>query len=342
MSFEDLPVWGNAAIFAAAAVVVWFAGVRLARCADEISERTGWGREFLGILLLGGVTSLPELAVGTTATLRGVPALSVSDVLGSAAVNLVILSVADAVSGRRALTSVQGSPGLMLQGVLGVLLMSIATLPTIAGDRLWLGAGISSWLMVAVYLASIRLIARTNAPRAWQATSTEKRGAESKGRYAQISTRKLVMITVVAGGLILGAGYLLARTGESLAAQTGLGTSFFGAVLLAFATSLPEWSTVLAAMRMRRYEMAIADIFGTNLFNVTIIAIVDFMHPGGPVLLETGAFAAFGAFLAAALTILFIVGMLERRDRTVLRMGWDSFAVLLGYIGGLVVLRGLS
>jgi cation:H+ antiporter len=343
VSFENLSVWVNAAIFAAAAVVVWIAGTTLARCADELAERTGWGREFLGILLLGGVTSLPELAVGTTATLRGVPALSISDVLGSAAVNLVILSIADAVSGRRALTSVQGSPGLMLQGVLGVLLMGIATVPTIVGDRLWLGAGLSSWLMVAVYLASIRLIASSNAPEAWRATSNGGASkSESSGRYGDASMRSLVMKTVIAGVLILGAGFLLARTGESLAEQSGLGTSFFGAVLLAFATSLPELSTVIAAVRLQRYEMAVADIFGTNLFNVTIIAVVDFMHPGGPVLLEAGPFAAFGALLAASLTILFIVGMLERRDRTVLRMGWDSFAVLLGYGGGLVVLHGLS
>jgi cation:H+ antiporter len=343
VSFENLSVWVNASVFAVAAVIVWIAGTTLARCADEIAERTGWGREFLGILLLGGVTSLPELAVGTTATLRGVPALSIGDVLGSAAVNLVILSIADAVSGRRALTSVQGSPGLMLQGVLGVLLMTIAMVPTIAGDRLLFGAGLSSWAMLAVYFGSVWLIARSHASNAWRATSSSGDSkSESKGRYADASMRALITRTVIAAVLILAAGFFLARTGESLAEQTGLGTSFFGAVLLAFATSLPEWSTVIAAVRLHRYEMAIADIFGTNLFNVTIIAIVDLMHPGGPVLLEAGPFAAFGAFMAASLTILFIVGMLERRDRTILRMGWDSFAVLLGYGGGLVVLHGLS
>lgn len=343
MSFENFSVWINAAIFIVAAVVVWIAGTTLARCADEVAKRTGWGREFLGILLLGGVTSLPELAVGTTATLRGVPALSITDVLGSAAVNLVILAIADAVSGRRALTSVQGSAGLMLQGVLGVLLMGIATVPTIAGDRLWLGAGVSSWLMLGVYLTSVYLIAHSNAPKAWQASANSgKEKSESAGKYAQVSMRSLVARTVFASLFILGAGFLLARTGESLAQQTGLGTGFFGLVLLAFATSLPEWSTVIAAVRLRRYEMAVADIFGTNLFNVTIVAIVDLLHPGGPVLLETGPLAAFGAFLAASLTIFFIVGMLERRDRTVLRMGWDSAAVLVGYGSGLVVMYELS
>lgn len=342
MSFENFSPWLNAAVFTAAAAVVWVAGTKLAHYADAIAERTGIGREFLGILLLGGVTSLPELAVATTATLRGVPALSISDVLGSAAVNLVILAVADAISGRRALTSVQGSPGLMLQGMLAVLLLAIATIPTIAGDRLLWGAGISSWVMLASYLAAIRLLAHSQASQAWRIAGQPQQQSSPSNAQSQRPMQRLIVKTVIAGASILVAGFLLARTGESLAEQTGLGASFFGAVLLAFATSLPEWSTVIAAVRLKRYEMAISDIFGTNLFNVTIIVLVDVLHPGGPVLLEAGPFAAFGALLALVLTVLFIVGMLERRDRTILRMGWDSFAVLLGYCGGLVVLHELS
>jgi hypothetical protein len=58
---------------------------------------------------------------------------------------------------------------------------------------------------------------------------------------------------------------VLAQSGEALSEQTGLGTSFFGAVFLAFSTSLPEISTVVAAVRMRQYAMAVSDVFGTNL-----------------------------------------------------------------------------
>jgi cation:H+ antiporter len=342
MNFEDLSIGVNAAIFSVAAVIVWIAGTKLARYADAIAEQTGIGREFLGILLLGGVTSLPELAVAITATFRGVPALSISDVLGSAAVNLVILAVADAISGRRALTSVQGSPGVMLQGVLGILLLCIAAIPAIAGDRLVFGAGISSWLMLGAYLAAIRLLARSHASYAWQANGKQEHHDTKSVDEGKASMRPLIIKTVIAGMLILVAGFLLARTGESLAEQTGLGTSFFGVVLLAFATSLPECSTVTAAVRLHRYEMAISDIFGTNLFNVTIIVLVDLLHPGEPVLLRAGPFAAFGALLAMSLTAIFVIGMLERRDRTFLRMGWDSCAVLVGYGGGVVVLHALS
>ena len=56
---------------------------------------------------------------------------------------------------------------------------------------------------------------------------------------------------------------------------------------------------------------------------------------------EAGRFAAFSALLALMLTATFLVGMLERRDRTVLRMGIDSAVVLVAYLAGVVVLYGL-
>jgi len=72
-----------------------------------------------------------------------------------------------------------------------------------------------------------------------------------------------------------------------------------------------------------------------------IIVLVDQLHPGKPVLVEVGAFAAFGALLAVVLTVLFLVGMIERRDRTVLRMDIDSLTPVGCYAAGLVVLYQL-
>jgi cation:H+ antiporter len=332
----------NAAIFAIAAIAVWIAGTKLARYADAIAELTGIGREFLGILLLGGITSLPELAVATTATLQGTPQLSVNDVLGSAAINLVVLAIADALSGRDALTSIPGSPILMVQGVLGMMVLAFAAAPAVTGDALILGMGAWSWVMLASYIIAVRLMASSQAHRSWTAAgnlSAEHRAAN--GQDIDQPLRTLILQTVAVAAVIVTAGFLLARTGEALAEQTGLGTSFFAAVFLALATSLPEWSTVIAATRLHRYEMAVSDVFGTNLFNVMIIVVVDALHRGDPVMREAGSFASFGATLALVLTSFLLVGMLESRNRTVLRMGWDSIAVLLGYLAGLLVLYQL-
>jgi cation:H+ antiporter len=342
--FSDLSLAVNIAIFCAAALAVWLAGTRLTHYADAIAQKTGIARELIGILLLGAVTSLPELAVATTASLAGAPALSVGDLLGSAAVNLVILAVADAVYGRGALTSTLASPGVVLQGVLGIVLLGLVLAPVLTGDRLVLGMGVWSWLMLATYVASICIIANSQRPRSWVPAREVKQEKEDAGPaiLAQRPLKRLMAGTVLMGGAILAAGFVLASTGESIAEQSGIAAGFIGAAFLAIATSLPELSTVIAAVRLRRYEMAIADIFGTNLFNVTIIVLVDLLYAGEPVLVQVGGFAAFGALLAIVMTALFLVGMIERRNRTVFRMGIDSILVLACYAGGLVVLYRLS
>jgi cation:H+ antiporter len=342
--FVDLPVLANAAVFAAAAAVVWMAGTRLAHSADAIATETGLGREILGVLLLGGITSLPELAVATTATLQGTPTLSVNDVLGSAAINVVILAIADAVSGPGALTAKQASPGVLLQGVLGIVLMTLAAGAALAGDHVIFGLGLWCWLMLVTYAASLRLLAASGTGKGWKAVTLHlgNDADEAEPDAERKGLRRLIAHAVAAGMAILVAGFLLAQTGEALAVQTGLGASFFGAVFLALSTSLPELSTVIAAVRLQRYEMAISDVFGTNLFNVTIIVLVDALHSGGSVLVAAGRFAAFGALLSIALTALFLIGILERRNSTVLHMGWDSLAVLIVYAAGVSVLYNIK
>jgi cation:H+ antiporter len=114
-----------------------------------------------------------------------------------------------------------------------------------------------------------------------------------------------------------------------------------GAVLVGWATSLPEVSTVTSAVRLRQYEMAISDAFGTNLFNLVLIFVIDAVYRGPPVLDEMGTFSLFAALLGIALTTIFLAGLIERKDRTFLRMGIDSLAVIVVYGGGLVLLYTL-
>jgi cation:H+ antiporter len=340
--FDNFGPWGNTAIFVVAGALVWRAGARLARLADRIASRTGLGQALLGSVLLGGVTSLPEGAVAVTATLDGAPVLSVNDVLGSAGINVVLLAIADATYGRGALTSAPGRPDVMLQGTLSMALLVLMAAPALTGDHAVFGLGLWSWATLTAYVISITIITRTRGHPGWRpADDRFSPPPQDSDDAGTTSPSRLAIQTVATAMVILFAGFALARSGQVLAEGTGLGISFFGAVLLGFATSLPELSTVLAAVKLKRHEMAIADVFGTNLFNVNIIVLVDALHPGPPVLLQAGPFSAFAAMMCMVLTAVYLVGLLERRDRTFLRMGYDSLAVLFLYVGGLAVLYQL-
>lgn len=342
--FASWPVWLLGGVFLGCAAVVWAAGTRLAGYVDKISDRTGLGEGFAGLILLGLITSLPEVAVSTTASLNDEAALAVNNVLGSVAAQVAILALADALIGREALTSVVLSPAVLLQAALNIILLAMVAAAVTAGDPDIGYFGAWSATLLAGYGLSVWALSRYGRRRTWIAETPERKEAPPGGKAAKEgaepkrSMTRLVVSTAAAGACILAAGYLLSETGSSLAEKTGLGSAFFGATLLAATTSLPEISTMVGAVRLKRYEMALGNIFGTNLFNAALIFLIDLLAPGEPVLNRVGSFAGFGALLGLVLTAVFMAGVIERRDRTVLRMGWDSLAALVLYGAGIAVL----
>jgi cation:H+ antiporter len=351
LDFTRFPLAVNFAVFAFAAGIVWLAGTRIARYADRISRQTGLGAVVLGLLLLGGVTSLPEFAVSITSAYAGNAELAVNSLLGGVAMQVAILAIADAAIGRKALTSVIASPAVLLQATLNVLMLALVAAGTVIVGVQVLGVGLWSWAIVVVYAIAITMIVRNRGHAAWMPVKRDEPSAGSEklspdlAKPSQPPDEKLgvtIAKTVFAAMLILIAGFMLARAGEAIAEQTGLGSSFVGAVLVAISTSLPEVSTVLGAIKLRRYEMAVADIFGTNLFDILLVFVADLVYAGGPVLGEVGRFSTLAALLGIAVTTLFLVGLIERRDHTIMRMGADSLAVLIVYFGGVYMLYRIA
>src|SRR3546814_1270995 len=81
---------------------------------------------------------------GVTASSIGNPALAVNNLLGSSAINILLLAIADAIVGRRAVTSIVAQPSTMMMATLCmIILMTIAVL-VVLGDVLFGPIGIGS------------------------------------------------------------------------------------------------------------------------------------------------------------------------------------------------------
>ena len=97
----------------------------------------------------------------------------------------------------------------------------------------------------------------------------------------------------VLAAVILIAATQLAKSADIIAFKTGLGRSFIGVVLLATATSLPELGTGVSAVTMiggpEGANLAAGDAFGSNLFNLLIIGILDIIWRRGPILSSLGS-----------------------------------------------------
>ena len=80
----------------------------------------------------------------------------------------------------------------------------------------------------------------------------------------------------VAAAVILGSSLFLTKSADVIAIKTGLGRSFVGVVLLATATSLPELGTGISAVTVvGEPDLALGGAFGSNLFNLLIIGLMD-------------------------------------------------------------------
>ena len=335
--------WPIALTFIVAAAAVWWAGTRLPAYVAALSERTGIGHGLAGMLVLGGITSLPELATGTSAAVIGLPLLSLNDILGSASLNLLLLALADMVLGDRPLTSVIARPVTLMQGVLGIMLFAVTATAIGIGGGDW-GGPAGAW-SIAIFLGvllALFLSDRAEKRPMWQIIPPLEPEFEGPEEPRSISTRRLAACLLGLTAIILAGGVTLATTGEAIVQQTGLAAGIIGFLFVAVATSLPEASAIVGAMRHRRYELAVGEIFGSNMFNLAIILVIDLAAGGPPVLSLAGDFEMAAAMLALVMTGIFVLGLIERRDRTVLRMGQDSIAAICLYIFGLVLLLSLA
>jgi cation:H+ antiporter len=104
--------------------------------------------------------------------------------------------------------------------------------------------------------------------------------------------------------------------------------------VLALATSLPEISTGLQAVRQGDDNLAISDIFGGNAF-LPVLFLVATVISGAAILPRAHASDIYLTSLAALLTLVYAVGLIFRPQRRVLGMGVDSLSVCVLYLVGL-------
>ncbi len=350
--FTKFPIWLNGIVLTVGGIVVWLAGTKLARLADAISRQTALSRVLAGALLLGVATSLPEIATTVTASALGNAPLAVNNLFGGVAMQLAVLSLIDFWFVRRGpLTFFSPDPVLLLGGVLLVLQISLSIVAIAVGD-VTLVAHLGGWpiLLAVVYVLSQYFMNRFGDRDTWtpaqlpeQADAEEETTVESaaEDQDAQ-STLQLAALFVGNCLLVLVGGWSVSTAADALSTQTGIGSGFIGATLVALTTSLPEISTTAGAVKLGAYTMAISNIFGTNSLEVALLFPADLAYRSGAVINAIDRSSLLMAAVGSIMTALYLWGLLERRDKSFLRMGTDSWWVLLTYFAGLGLLYAIA
>ncbi|MGI9405181.1 MAG: sodium:calcium antiporter [Hyphomicrobiaceae bacterium] len=330
-------------VFVGAAAGIWFCGSRLTAYADEISDRYRIGKAFMGFVFLAAATELPELVTTLSASWKGNAALALNNMFGGVALQTAVLVVADIVAKGAPLTYFPRRPTPMLTAASLVLLLSLLLAVIVLGERELLpGIGFGPVLLAVAYGSVIyQLRMRERGEMPWMPVTVPEFSPDRTqtwvSSYPEIDNTGLVIRFAGMSIAILGLGLALVATGEQIAHETGLGSSFVGATLLAGSTSLPELSTTVAAVRLKSYSMAISNILGSNLIMLALILPADIAYRAGPILLAADKTATFAIVTGIIVTVIYLYGLIARSSRQILGMGMDSAIVGVVYAASLVV-----
>jgi cation:H+ antiporter len=323
-------------IFVVSSAALVAAAVKMAQYGDVIAVRTRLGGMFIGVLLLAGATSLPEMLTMINSFRQEAPGLAAGSMFGSNMFNMLLLALLDLVNQQarilrrvamtHALTAALGSAmiGLSVFFILGDIHLQIG----------WMG--LDSVALILVYVGGIRLI---------------QQHGQASGSVVELPSDKPVMPLwravlgfAVSTAVLVGVTPWLVRASKEIAAITGLGTGFVGTSLLAMVTSLPETVAVVAASRLGAYDMAVGNLFGSNVFNMFALGVADLFYTRGRFLGAIDPAFALVGMMGLLLTNLALVGNIARVERRLGFVEADALLILLVYFGGMFFLytRGIG
>ncbi len=323
--------------FLICSAVIVYCGTNLSRYGDVIAEKTGMGRAWIGLILMSGVTSLPELITGiSSVALADAPDIALGDVMGSCVFNLSLIALLDILHGSQPIFS-RAEHSHNLSAGFGVILIGTATISiaAAAGTPLSGRVSLSTPLIIGLYGLSMRsvfLFQKRQAARHIGEISPEL-------RYADISSRDATVKYSVNALVIVAAATWLPLIGDRLAQTTGLGRSFVGSILVAMTTSLPELAVSIAALRIGAADMAVANLLGSNLFNMVILAVDDLAYAKAPLFSAVSQNHVVTGTVAIIMTGIVVVSLMYRMEKkTALRIGWDALALMFAYLVNIILL----
>jgi len=320
-------LWVHWLQLAGCAAAILVAGSRLARYGNAIALHTGLGGSWIGLVLLATVTSLPELVTGiSSVTVADVPDIAVGNVLGACVLNLAMLVVLDAMHRQGSIYSV-ASQGHVLGTAFGIVMLGVVAFGILSSSRLDPGlghVGVVSLAVLGLYAVAIRSI--------YHYERGVRAAADAEKKPPELTLAQAAWRYAAAAAVVVAAALWLPFAAGALAEAMGWSQSFVGTLLVALATTLPELTVTVAAVRIGALDMAIGNLVGSNLFNLALLGIDDLLYVDGPLLAAVTPAHALSAIAAAVMSGALIVALVARpKARLLNAIGWTSVLIALVY-----------
>jgi len=283
-------------LLAASLLLIMLISDRIIRYVLTISKALGLSEMAAGFILLSVTTSLPELSVSTVASLAGEGGLSVGNVLGSNIANLtIILGLAILLSRKEIMIKGQSQKELVQ------FLFISSIIPLFIVQRGSLGPVLGIVLLILFAYFGVTVSRKTET-----SNFNETPQQQEKGSIAVVGIKFLVGV-----GLIITLSKFAVDSSIDIAGFIGLPPSIIGATIIGLGTSLPELATTIQALKKGLVSMALGNLLGSCITNITFILGVSSLLSFSPVNVVAVQSIMFYVLLSS-LSVWYMVGASER------------------------------
>lgn len=186
--------------------------------------------------------------------------------------------------------------------------------------------GLYSPFIVLVYFVAMRAV------YSYERRTLSEHTEVSAERYPDVTLGSAVKGHALAATAVVIVGSWLPFVAKDISDLMGWGKIFVGTLLVAAVTSAPEAAVTISALRIGALDMAIANLLGSNLFDIIILAVDDLFYTNGPLLAHVDASHALTAFTAVMMSALVAVGLIFRPQKhAVMGLTWVSLGLFLMY-----------
>jgi len=262
-------VYASLALLVFSILLIYKASEWVIRYSVSLSRILGISTFVIGFILVAISTSLPELFVTILAALEGEVNLAVGDILGSNMFNInAIIGITTIFVGAihiKKKETLHLAELLFVTSALTLVILSLPALSILHGIVL---------LVLFGYLI-VKLWKRGKVEKEIYEDGKMKLIPKGKVRIFDFFRKeKLVPVSLkflFAVAVLLWGAKILVDSSLDIAFSFGLTTTFIGATLVAFGTSIPELSVTLAAVKKRHYALAMGDLIGSAVANITLV-----------------------------------------------------------------------
>ena len=291
----------------------------LVRGGAQIATRLGIPPMVVGLTVVSIGTSFPELAIGIDATLRDAGPLAVGNIAGTNIVNLLLILGLSAAMVPLAIGSRTIRFELPVIATVSVMLVLLA----LDGELSRLDGLLLLATAVAYTLAVVRL-----------AVADSRNRSEQDAPVDEALTRQILMVVAGLGLVAIGADWLV-QGSVDLATSLGISEVVIGLTIVAIGSSAPELVTTLVSTVRGERDIAIGNLIGSSIYNITfILGVTALVRPVGVTSELIRVDLPLMAFVAFLLIPVFITG------RRVSRAEGICFVLAyLAYLGTIIALR---